>query len=259
MMAIVTFTTDYGTRDYYSGSLKGVLLSENADLQFIDITHNIKSYDIVQAAFILKNAYPGFPKGTIHIASVHNHQEQGNWLLGLSLDGHHFIGPDNGLFTLMFGRELDLFKLPFDPDQERAYAKSIATAVAALARGAAFPQIGNKMDDYVQRIHFQPIVTQDQIRATVIHIDHFGNAIFNISREQFEKFAQGRPFELFYKRHDPIRQFKQRYADAAVGEVLCFFNDAGYLELAINTGRADSMLGLKLDDTIHIRFFNSNE
>lgn len=255
-MTIVTFTTDYGTRDYYAGSLKGAVLSGSASLQLVDITHNIKSFDIVQAAFILKNAFSQFPAGTIHVLSVQNHQERGNWLLGMSRDGHHFIGPDNGLFTLMFGAEITVVRLLYNLTIDHGFAKTISESIEKLAAGKEMAAIGEGTKDYVQRIHFKPIVTQDQIRASVIHIDQFGNAIFNITRDQFEQHAQHREFELYYKRHDPLKVIHAKYTDVAIGEVLCIFNDAGYLELAVNTGRAEGLLGLKVDDTIQIRFIN---
>ena len=71
-MPIVTLTSDFGLNDYYVTLIKGALLCENQNLNIIDITHNINNYDIVQGAFVLRNAYESFPKGTIHILSVNN-------------------------------------------------------------------------------------------------------------------------------------------------------------------------------------------
>lgn len=254
-MTIVTLTTDYGTQDYYAGSLKGILLSRSPGIQLIDITHNVKSYDIVQAAFLVKNAYTNFPTGTIHIVSVHVHSGPAGWLLGVEHDGQIFLGPDNGLFTLMFGTSVDFFKIPFQSDFPGAHRTAIADVVCALAEGKALRDIGEPSDDFVERIHFQPIVTHDQIRASVIHIDHYGNVIFNLTKSQFEKLCDSRNFELYYRRYDPIREIHQRYSDVGLGEVLALFNDTGYLELAVNTGKADQLLGLKIDDMIQIRFY----
>jgi S-adenosylmethionine hydrolase len=80
--------------------------------------------------------------------------------------------------------------------------------------------------------------------------------ISNISRELFERVGKNREFELYFKRHDPILKLSHNYYDVAVGETLCLINSADYLELAINMGKASSMLGLKLEDTIQIDFKN---
>ena len=69
-MAIITLTTDLGTKDHYVGLLKGSLLKLCPDSNIIDISHEIPPYNILKAAYTLKNCYPDFPEGTIHIIGV---------------------------------------------------------------------------------------------------------------------------------------------------------------------------------------------
>ena len=71
-MNVVTLTTDFGRQDYYAAVLKGSILSKGIAVLFADISHEIDNFNIVQASFILKNAYQSFPKHTIHLISVHN-------------------------------------------------------------------------------------------------------------------------------------------------------------------------------------------
>ena len=88
----------------------------------------------------------------------------------------------------------------------------------------------------------------------MIYIDNYENAIVNIDRTLFEKVGRNRPFSLYFKRNDPITRLSEDYSDVPVGETLCLFNPSAYLVIAINMGKASSMLGLKVEDTVQIDF-----
>ncbi|MFM8373329.1 MAG: SAM hydroxide adenosyltransferase, partial [Bacteroidota bacterium] len=117
-----------------------------------------------------------------------------------------------------------------------------------------FDELGSYPPPIIERISLQPVILSDRIRGTVIHIDHFDNVVVNIRRELFDEIVQGRPFSLYFKRNDPITALSGNYCDVAVGEQLCLFNTAGFLEIAINMGRAATLLGLKSDDTVEVVF-----
>ena len=69
-MPIITLTTDLGIKDFYLAAVKGFILSNLPETKIVDITHQIPSFHITQAAFILGNAYHYFPEGTVHLVSV---------------------------------------------------------------------------------------------------------------------------------------------------------------------------------------------
>ena len=89
-----------------------------------------------------------------------------------------------------------------------------------------------------------------------MYIDQFDNVILNITRTLFDEVGRGRSFELFFKRHDPITVLSTDFHDVAVGGTLCRFNSAHLLEIAINMGKAASLLGLRVEDTVQIDFSN---
>ena len=105
-----------------------------------------------------------------------------------------------------------------------------------------------------KRITLQPVTSKSQIRGSIIHIDNYENAIVNISRELFEQLSKKRTFSLYFKRYNPITQLSEQYYDVAIGDILCLFNSAGYLEIAVHMGKAATLLGLKIDDTVQIDF-----
>ena len=254
-MPIITLTSDFGLDDYYSALIKGAILCENQTLNIIDITHNINNYDIVQGAFVLKNAYQSFPEGTIHILSVNNFYDKKPRFLAVRNNGHYFIGPDNGIFSLLFDElPQDIYKLDFKNKGIFPLKNVYAQAVRHITGEMPFNEIGLPVKKIVERISFQPVIGLSQIRGSVIHIDNYENVMVNISRQLFEKVWQKRNYEISFRRNDPIHQIHHNYHDVPIGEILCIFNSADFLEIAINMGKASSMLGLKIEDTVQIDF-----
>ena len=253
-MAIVTLTTDFGKSDYYAALIKGALLGCTPSLQLVDITHNIPTFDIVQGAFVLGNTFRSFPEGTIHVLSVNNYD--GNLaFIALQREGHYFVGPDNGVFSLIFGKlGNEIYRLPYHADDPFPMRTISCHAVDHIVSGKPLNEIGMPAGDGEQRIALQPVISKSQIRGVVIHVDQYENAITNIGKELFEKVGKGRPFSIVFKRNEPIRKISNIYHEVPIGEPLAFFNASGFLEIAINMGKASSLLGLQIDDMVQVDF-----
>ena len=254
-MPIVTFTSDFGLNDYCVALIKGSMLSENPSLNIIDISHNINNYDIVQAAFILKNAFESFPKGTIHILSVNSFYNKKQKFLAIRYNEHYFIGPDNGVFSLLFDETpKDIYKLNFVNKGTFPIKTIFAKTVGHISKDLPFNEVGIPIKEIVERITFQPVISSSQIRGSVIHIDKYENVVVNISRKLFEQIWEERGYEITFRRNNPIVKIYSNYYDVPIGETLCRFNSADFLEISINMGKASSMLGLKIEDTVQIDF-----
>lgn len=255
-MQIVSLTTDFGLEDHYVAILKGSILSRKMDLNIIDLSHNVTTHDIVQAAFYLENALAAFPTKTIHVVAVHNYYRRNYEIIAFEKNGHYFVGPNNGIFTLIFDdlQEVQIAKVMIDDQDDNRLHSLIAHSVACLAHGLGIEEIGEPLSLLDRKMGIQPVVTKDQIRATIIHIDHFENVIVNLKKEQFEKIRAGRNFSIYYKHHDPIQKISLAYSDVVLSEVVCLFNGAGFLEIAINMGKASTMLSLFKNETIQITF-----
>lgn len=236
-------------------ALKGSLLRRNAELNIVDVSHQVKPYDIVQGAFILGNAYAHFPQGSIHLLCIDNAAAPLS-LIAFQHNGHYFIGPDNGIFSLMFNElPAKCYRLDVPNNDPFPLKEALAQAVEHLTFGKPLLEIGLPAGKTERRIALQPVISPSQIRGSVIYVDHYDNVIVNIQRPLFEKVGNGRGFGLFFKRHDPIVQLSRNYHDVPVGDTLCLFNAADHLEIAINMGRAGSLLGLKLDDMVQVDFY----
>ncbi len=255
---VVTLTTDMGQRDYYVAQLKGMVLSALSDVQIIDITHEIKSFDIVEGAFIFKNCWKYFPEKTIHVLYINDLDVEDLKIIAVQYQDHYFIGPDNGIFSLIFEEDapLKIYHLKTKNGSFNSFKIAISKAIKHIAAGTAFSKLGRKVKMPVKRITLQPVTGLNQINGTVIHIDKYGNAIVNITHSLFKKIGKQRPFELSFKGHKSMTRLSNNYCQVATGETVCFFNEQGFLEVAVNKGNAATLLSIEKEDNVHIMFFD---
>lgn len=254
-MRAVTIISDFGIRDHYTALLKGAILRKHQDLQFIDITHEVDTHDIRQAAYFLKATRNKFPSGTIHIVAVNNYYSTAYEVICFQHKDAFYIGPNNGVFSLAFDSvdESLIYRIHFD-EEEQDFFELIAHATSLISKGLSITELGPPLNTYEKKIDVQPVVTENEIRATIIHIDKYENVVLNVHRELFEHLSKDKDIEIFFKYQNPIVCISDNYADVAVGDVLSLFNSAGYLEISINMGKAASQLDLMKDETIQIRF-----
>jgi S-adenosyl-L-methionine hydrolase (adenosine-forming) len=258
-MPIVTLTTDWIQDDYYSGAIKGKLMSQCPGLNIVDISHNIPAFNTAKAAFILKNSFGHFPKGSIHLICVNTEPSGGESLLAVSYKEHFFIGNDNGIFGLIF-RELPsvIIELPFTAEPKSFSSLEVFVGAAAhLANYKDIASLGKSREDLKKSIPRRATIEQDVINGSVIYIDSYQNAITNITRELYIRIGKGRKFEIalqsnYYK----LSKINNTYSETSQGELLVLFNSLDLLEIAINKGNAAELLNLNTNSTIRIKFYD---
>lgn len=254
-MQAVTIISDFGIKDHYAALLKGSILNLNSDLQIIDVTHQVDTHDIRQAAYFLNAICRKFPPGTIHIVAVNNYYDPEYDIIVFEYKGRYYIGPNNGIFSLAFDAidESEIYKVEYDEDQRDLF-NLIAHGVSLISQNMSITEVGSPLNRFDKKIDVQPVITDNEIRATIIHIDKYENVIINVHREFFEHVRRNRSFEIFFKYYNPITEISTTYSEVPVGEVMALFNSANYLEIAINMGKAATQLDLLKDETIQIRF-----
>jgi S-adenosylmethionine hydrolase len=256
-MPVITLTTDTGYKDFYVAVIKGGIISRIPDCNIIDITHQIEPFDIQRAAFILKNSYKAFPKGTVHLVGVNAIPEWQQPLVALKADGHFFTGADNGIFSLMELMPELIVELDHKQGNYRSFpaADILKDAACSLALGEDLAGLGNRKDGLFERTMFRPVSEPTVLRGTVIHVDSYGNVITNITRELFDSVGQGRKFQISLRRSDyNIDEISRHYNDVPEGEKLALFGFSGQLEIAMNKGNAAGLLNMRLNDAIRIEF-----
>jgi S-adenosylmethionine hydrolase len=256
-MSIVTLTTDWNSDDYYTGALKGKILSQCAQIQIVDITHQVPPFNITHAAFVLRNAFHNFPPGSIHIIGVNTEGSENHPFLLVEHKKHYFIGTDNGIFGLMFSEKPGRIIALREPKELHSFTSFTVFADTAcrLASGDKPESLGKPVDDFQQKIPIRAAIDKNTLTGSVIYIDSFKNAITNISKDLFDRVGEGRDFEIFVQsNHYVIRKINKFYHETAAGEILALFNSVGLLEVAMNSGNAADLLGLSTSSSIRIKF-----
>ncbi len=255
-MQLITLISDFGTKDYYTATLKGRLLGASKQISFVDVTHQVEPFDIIEAAFNLRNSWFHFPKGTIHIVSVVTGDEgQFDWI-AIQHEEHYFLLPDNGIFSLAFPERQNMNGFVLSSSEKTPFAP-LVHAVKYIINGNTFMEIGIPSNRLTERIHLQPVTGPGYLRGEVIHVDHYGNVISNITKALFDEIGQGRSCKIYFRKLEPITQISQSYGDVPVGENVALFNAAGLLEVAINMGNAAELYSLEKDSTIQIDFYDT--
>ncbi|WKN44021.1 SAM hydrolase/SAM-dependent halogenase family protein [Tunicatimonas pelagia] len=252
-MSIITFTSDFGTTDHYVAAVKAKLYSLDADVQIVDISHSIEAFNIAQGSFVIKSVYRDFPVGTVHLVAV-DAQSPNQKYIAVSLEGHYFVGADNGLLSLLSEQGPEEIIVLDTKDTTTFTTKEIlAPATVALSQGVAIQKLGSLVSELERRLPRMLKATRKQIVGHVVHVDHYGNLITNIDQNTFEHLRKEASFQIRFGR-ETANHLQQHYHEVEYGEVFLLFNSAGWLEIGINQGNAHELLGLSYDSPIMIQF-----
>jgi S-adenosyl-L-methionine hydrolase (adenosine-forming) len=244
---VITLLTDFGTADYFAGAVKGAILSVNPHAVVVDITHEIPPQDVEAGAFTLLAVYKTFPKGTIHVAVVDPGVGSSRRAIIVSTDAQFFVGPDNGLFTYIYDREASHRTVQvtaekyFRPEPSSTFhgRDIFAPVAAALSNGVKPEEFGPVVADEV-RLRYS-------LEPQIIHIDHFGNCVTNISREVFD----GKIATLRINGRT-IRNFRNFYGEDSSRAPFAIWGSAGFLEISVNGGSAAKVLRAKRGDEVFL-------
>ena len=275
-MSIITLTTDFGNKDFFVSSVKGAVLSEIKNAMIIDISNEIQPYNHSEAAYILKNAYKTFPKGTIHIVGVESELTPENKHIAMFFEGHYFIGSDNGIFS-MIKDDLKAEKIVeiniHEKESSSFSVLDVFVKVAAhISRRGELEVIGKIIKSIKQITNINPVVNNkaNQILGSVIYIDNYGNVVTNINRKFFNEIRKSRDYKIF-ARTVKFENIYENYSGAIDfsnpkgkreedGKKIAIFNSANHLELGIyksnpkTYGSAASLFGLDYRDPITVKF-----
>jgi S-adenosyl-L-methionine hydrolase (adenosine-forming) len=247
---ILTLTTDFGLSDHFVGVMKGVILGIAPGARLIDITHEIRPFEITEGAFTIYQAWRWFPKRTIHVVVVDPGVGTARRPILVEAAGHFFIGPDNGVLSMVYGkepkhkvREISAAKYFLEPVSRTFHGRDIFAPVAAhLAAGVRPAAFGKLIDDYLKLSLDTPDRTSKRAwTGSILKIDRFGNLITNLQIDGFPD-VRSRPFEL----HVGARKLSRlalNYADSEDVEPFVIVGSSGYLEVACNQASAARVLG----------------
>ena len=247
---IVTLLTDFGLDDYYVAAMKGVILSRCSQARLIDISHGIEAQNVLSAAYVLLGAYQQFPAGTVHLAVVDPGVGSSRRGLILRTDHYLFVGPDNGLFSLVTPELAEAFEiqsfahLPATVSNTFHGRDIFAPIAATLAAGVKPEELGSPIRD-PKRLPALAQVTGATIKSQIIHLDRFGNAVTGIERCHFSSELLGSSFSLRAGAAE-VRLQKRFYAEAPIvpGEPFLIWGSLNFLEISVTNDSAAELLNL---------------
>jgi S-adenosylmethionine hydrolase len=263
MTNLITLMTDYGTRDAFVASMKGIILRTNPQAQIVDITHEIAPQDIWEAALTLSSACKQFPRGTVHLAVVDPGVGSGRRPIIVVTESAYFVGPDNGLFSLVY-REAERFRVHhitashyFIPHAGPTFhGRDIFAPVAAsLLKGIPSGNFGDEITDYVKLNVPAAKSTEGGIEGHVVHIDRFGNLITNIAYKDLQSLvtegAETGSVTVTVGARE-IHGLKKFYAEASQGEPGALVNSNGFLEIFLFRQNARTTLAVKRGEVVRV-------
>lgn len=258
-MSVITLLTDFGLRDAFVGTMKGVILGICPEARIVDLSHGIAPQRIEEGAFVLRTAYTYFPAGTVHVAVVDPGVGGERRAVIVETAGYRFVGPDNGIFAHVYARESDLRVVSvtetryFLPKISNTFhGRDVFAPVAAhLALGAPVSDFGPEIDDYDTGTLTEPVAREGGITGRVLHIDHYGNIITDIDESLFLETTREKRYQIRLAGR-VLDRVNASYDEAAAGAPLAVLDSAGLLEIAVNGSSAAEALGVSTGERVDV-------
>jgi S-adenosylmethionine hydrolase len=243
----ITLLTDFGTRDGYTGAMRGVIAGIAPDAIVEDISHDVPRGDVHAAAWTLATYAHLYPPGTVHVAVIDPGVGSERRAIAARVGSHIFVAPDNGSLTRVLDGEAEVVEI-----RERVYRRDsvsqtfhgrdiFAPAAAHLARGIALDQLGPRAVGVIRLDYPQAVRTSDGIIGEVIHVDRFGNLITNIPGAWIAQSTEGR-WEL--RTDTAAAPVVSTYADVPAGDLLAYEGSSKMMEIGTRDGNAAAQTGL---------------
>ncbi len=262
-MALITLTSDWQNDDFYIGAMKGLLYSEIPQVQVVDISHKIDSFKYTQAAFVVRNSFLHFPKGTIHIVAINSEIQPGTPAVCIQVKGHYFIGAASGIFSLIFSENPE--KVVEIQSGNRWQTSSFnelslfAKAAAFIANGGNMDELGPEIPDKVGYVKMMPVYDEFEIAGSVLYIDSYNNVFTNITRSMFDQVIGDKKFSITLKSDsNKVTRLSQNYSEVDVAEMLALFNSLDLLEIALRNAPLAKLLDVKINDHVIVKRLPKN-
>lgn len=252
--SLITFTSDFGTREQYVGAVKGVLLSINPVAEVVDLSHDVPSHDVLAGAFTVVGSCPLFPSDTVHLVVVDPGVGSARRAIIASTERHQYVAPDNGVLSLLMEREkvsrvvsVEAEHYYRHPVSSTFHARDIFAPVAAyLAKGVDILKFGPEISDYKKLVlPPQKQLDDGSIEGFILHIDKFGNATTSFTPSDLIGGETGRPKSGFKVGDVKVDHRVEYYSDGAGQEVFYLTGSSGYVEIAAFKQSAARLLNLR--------------
>jgi S-adenosylmethionine hydrolase len=252
MERVITLTTDFGTQDHYVGTMKGVILNICRPVQIVDICHSLPSFDVLEGALTIAQAYSHFPPGTVHLVVVDPGVGSTRRPILVDTGKYRFVAPDNGVLSLVYEREgraqvrhITAEHYFLQPVSATFHGRDIFAPVAAyISKGISLSMLGEEINDYVRfKIRDPQPVSENELHAVVLKVDTFGNLVTNIRPQDLPALAnQPPPAVRIQVGTGELCSIRPTFSAGKPGEIFALWGSMGFLEIVCNCGSAAQLL-----------------
>ncbi len=255
-MPVITLTTEWRPDDIYNGIIKGKLCSMCPGATIVENASNIRPFNISHAAFVIRNTFMNYPRGSIHIICVHSEAQKGENYLIIKARGHFFIGTDNGIFNLILNTDPDEI-ISIETNGETDELEIFARTASGLFTGREPSRLGTPLKSISERVPLRATLDKEVIIGSIIFIDSYGNAISNITKEIFYRIFENREFRISVQSNKNFTdKISYSYNDVPVGDLLARFNSLDLLEISINGADISELLSLEVGSAVRVDTIN---
>jgi S-adenosylmethionine hydrolase len=255
---LIALLTDFGLRDHYVGTMKGVVLGICPEATLVDISHEVAPQDVREGALELAAAFRYFPIGTTFLVVVD--PGVGSTRRGIAADvgDYRFVAPDNGVLSVAFDQAPPRLAVELT---NRTYARPtisktfegrdrFAPAAAWLANGMPLASFGPEATSLVRLDVPRPRAIDGGLDGEVLRVDRFGNLMTNIDDATLARM----PGTLTVRvGSHVIPRLVSTYADVQIGELCALVGSSDRLEIAVHGGSAADMLGVGRGAVVQLR------
>ena len=249
---LITLLTDFGDRDSFVASMKGVILTINPHATLVDLSHHVPPHSVEDAAYLLKSCYRYFPNGTVHVAVVDPGVGSARRAITVKSARYFFLAPDNGVLSYIFDdeqpvevREINQRKFRRESPGRTFDGRDLfAPAAARLAKQEPFESYGPVIGDYQTFPIAQPHWEQATLVGEIVYVDRFGNLISNLTQQHLEEVrlvAKGRQLSILIGKRI-IEGLVESYSEGMAEKPSALINSDGKLEVFLKEASAADLL-----------------
>lgn len=241
---MIIISTDFGSEGPYLGQVKAVLAREAPGVTVIDLFANLPAFEIQAAAYLLAAYIDEFPSGTVFLCVVDPGVGSDRRAAVVKADDRWFVGPDNGLFNIIVQRaeQVEWWDIQWRPDRlsHSFHGRDLFAPVAArIARGEAV--VGVSVEPATRLLEGWPPEL-----SKIVYVDHYGNLMTGIRLSSVDE-------DGILEAGDQSLHRGITFSSVAPGKAFWYGNANGLVEIAVNQGRADRVLGLQVGDRVHFQ------
>ena len=258
---VITLTSDFGSADHLVGTMKGVILNINPDVEIVDITHSVLPYDLLDGALAIGQAYKYFPPRTVHVVVVDPGVGTDRRPLLVTAGTQYFVAPDNGVLSMVYAQEESLTVRHasaehyfLQPMSTTFHGRDVFAPVAGwLSKNWQTQSFGEEVTDFVRFALPKPKPAGNGLKGLVLRADNFGNLLTNFSAEDMPQVIAGMKFKMRVGNTE-ISKFAQTFGNGAPNELVLILGSSGFFEIAVNRGNAAKVIGVNRGAEVTVEF-----